>query len=86
MLERSTAFRNITRLCTSNFIGFIYRGEEKRALKTIYDIEDDINSRKCAGIGELGLRHYDKSGKGKQHVVEKPWQSDVAPCEVATGL
>lgn len=72
ILRRSVTFSNVTVLCTGNFVGFIYKGDLEKARRVVEQIEADLAAGKCTGIGEVGLRHYDKSRSGKQPVVTAP--------------
>ncbi len=72
MLRRAAAFANVSVLCSSNVVGFIFRGALDEARGAISEIALGLRKKACVGIGELGLRHFDKSRKGRQPVVEVP--------------
>ena len=69
VLERSTNFQNVSILCTANFVGFAYQGQLETAKSIVDGIARDLRQKKCIGIGEVGLRHFNKRRDGTQHVV-----------------
>ena len=60
MLKHAAQFSGVTVLCSANFVGYFLKGELERARKAVAKIKRDLNRGRCAGIGEVGLRHYDK--------------------------
>jgi len=70
-LKRAAQFPNVTILCSANFVGYIYEGQIERARREITKIREDLEAGRCGGVGEVGLRHYDKrwSRGGGQHEV-----------------
>ncbi len=73
-LKRAAQFTNVTILCSSNFAGYIYRDEIELARMEVVKIIEDLEAGRCAGVGEVGLRHYDKrwARGGGQHVLILP--------------
>ena len=62
----------MTVLCSSNFVGYIHQGQIERARQEVAAIKRDLAARRCAGVGEVGLRHYDKRwrhGGGQPEVI-----------------
>lgn len=70
VLKRAAYFKNVSILCTANFVGFTYQGDLIKAQRSINGIDQDLKNKKCIGIGEVGLRHFNKRKDGSQHVVE----------------
>ena len=73
-LKRAARFPVVTVLCSANFVGYYLKGELERARKAVAKIKRDLDRGRCAGIGEIGLRHYDKmwSRGGGQHELVVP--------------
>ena len=72
LLARAAQFSNVTILCSGDFAGYIYKGQFKRARSEVAGIREDLNAGRCAGVGEVGLRHYDKRwarGGGQPEVI-----------------
>ena len=69
-LNRAAYIKNVSILCTANFVGFAYQGELVKAQRILNGIDRDLKNKKCIGIGEVGLRHFNKRKDGSQHVVE----------------
>ncbi|HBK78133.1 MAG TPA: hypothetical protein DDZ83_00325 [Nitrospinae bacterium] len=58
--------RNYSRaiiLCSSNFVGFIHVEDLDRARRELRQVREDLKNGVCGGVGEVGLRHYDKTAK-----------------------
>ena len=74
MLVRNARFANVTILCSADFVGYIHDGQIERARREVARIGQDLDAGRCAGVGEIGLRHYDKrwSRGGGQHEVFVP--------------
>jgi predicted TIM-barrel fold metal-dependent hydrolase len=74
LLRRAARFPNVTTLCSPDFAGHIHKGRIERARAEVAKIKEDLDAGRCAGVGELGLRHYDKrwSRGGGQHEVILP--------------
>jgi predicted TIM-barrel fold metal-dependent hydrolase len=47
-------------LCGGKITGFLSHGKKDQAKKNLAEIKELISSRECIGIGEIGVRHYDK--------------------------
>ncbi len=71
LLRRAAKHDNVTTLCASDFVGHIYNGYLSRARDIVNAIAENLKAGRCAGVGEVGLRHYDKrwARGGGQHVV-----------------
>ncbi|MEE8160621.1 MAG: TatD family hydrolase, partial [Acidobacteriota bacterium] len=69
LLIRAAQFPNVTILCSANFVGYLYEGQIERARKEVAKLSEDLGAGLCAGVGEVGLRHYDKrwARGGGQH-------------------
>lgn len=63
MLRNSRSYPGAVALCTANFVGFIHRKNEERARREFEWMKADLTSGVCGGVGEVGLRHYDKTAK-----------------------
>jgi predicted TIM-barrel fold metal-dependent hydrolase len=72
LLGRAARFPNVTTLCSPDFIGHLHQGRIERARAEVAKIRQDLAAGRCAGVGELGLRHYDKRwarGGGQAEVI-----------------
>ena len=71
LLERAAQFPNVTILCSASFVGYQYEGQIERARREVEKIREDLGAGRCSGVGEVGLRHYDKrwSRGGGQHEI-----------------
>ncbi|TDI65179.1 MAG: hypothetical protein E2O90_08070 [Alphaproteobacteria bacterium] len=72
LLRRAARFPNVTTLCSPDFIGHLNKGRIERARAEVAKISKHLDGGRCAGIGELGLRHYDKRwrrGGGQAEVI-----------------
>jgi len=72
LLTRANKFTNVTILCSGDFVGHLNKGRSKRALREVVDIRKALKDGLCTGIGEVGLRHYDKRwarGGGQPEVI-----------------
>ena len=69
LLQRAVQSSNVTILCSASFVGYLYEGEVEQARREVAKIREDLHANRCAGVGEVGLRHYDKrwSRGGGQH-------------------
>ena len=69
MLSAAAQFSNVAVLCSSDFVGHLFDGEIAQARRVVAQIEQMLEEKRCAGIGEIGLRHYDKRWRrgGGQH-------------------
>jgi len=74
LLARAQNFANVTTLCSGDFVGYLHKGWLDRAKHEVSRIKSDLKSGNCAGVGEVGLRHYDKmwARGGGQHEVIVP--------------
>ncbi len=74
LLGRAARFPNVTTLCSPDLAGHIHKGRIERARREVAQIRENLDAGRCAGVGELGLRHYDKrwSRGGGQHEVILP--------------
>ena len=79
LLRRAAESDNVTIFCSSNFVGHIHEGELSRAREIVAEIGKNLAAGRCAGIGEVGLRHYDKrwATGGGQHEVAVPLDHPV---------
>jgi len=84
-LKRAGQFTNVTILCSSNFAGYTYRDEIELARWEVARIRVDLEAGRCAGVGEVGLSHYDKrwARGGGQHVLILPLDHPVVHAVLA---
>ncbi len=72
LLRQAARFANVTTFCSPDFAGHIHKGRLARARAGIDKIRRELEAGRCAGIGEMGLRHYDKRwarGGGQAEVI-----------------
>lgn len=63
LLRRSRSFSRAVVLCSANFAGFIHTGNLSLARRELGRVRDNLKNGVCKGLGEVGLRHYDKTAK-----------------------
>ncbi len=63
LLRDSRPYSRAIVLCPADFVGFIHRENEERARREFDRLKADLTNDTCAGVGEAGLRHYDKTAK-----------------------
>ena len=62
-LRRSRSFSRAVVLCSADFAGHIFSGNLARARRELDRIRKNLKNGDCRGIGEVGLRNYDKTAK-----------------------
>ena len=63
LLENARKFSRAITLCSSDFAGFIHAEDLDRARRELEQVREDLKNGVCAGVGEVGLQHYDKTAK-----------------------
>ena len=72
ILSESQKHQKAIPLCSADFVGQSFKGRRDEAGEGLRNIARMLDEGRCKGIGELGIRHYDKSRNGKQHEVAIP--------------
>ena len=55
--------RTFSALCSPHFVAFEHQGKMKEAQHLLNQIENQLRNKKCVGIGEVGVKHFNKSEK-----------------------
>jgi len=63
LLRNARNFSRFRTLCSANFVGSIHAKNYDQAQRDFEDMKTNLKNSICIGIGEVGLRHYDKTAK-----------------------
>jgi predicted TIM-barrel fold metal-dependent hydrolase len=69
IIEKSLRHSTAMALCSADFIGHRFQGQTATAQRGIDTFAAKLGDGRCQGIGELGIRHYDKTRTGAQDEV-----------------
>ena len=55
--------RTFSALCSPHFVAYEHQREMKRARHLLNQVEKNLHNKNCIGIGEVGVKHFNKSDK-----------------------